>query len=1595
MFRKILSWTVINCFFLTTLCPLPQAHADSILNLPVPGTMVSISPSFEPALIKGLTVHKDNPFLFDFIVDPGQSKLSKKNLKNESERMIKYFFAALTIPDKDVWVNLSPYEKDRMIPKSLGVTAMGRDLLAQDYMLKQLTASLIYPQKSLGKTFWDTVYSKAKAMYGTTEIPVNTFNKVWIVPQSVGIYEHGQTAYIVSGHLKVMLEEDYLSLTKHTAISSRNETNQSEVNQLGFKIIRSIILPEIEKEINDGKNFATLRQIFYAQALAVWFKNNLKQALLNQVYANKDTVKGIDQNDTATNEAIYHQYLRAYKKGVFNFIKEDIDPVTQETLPRKYFSGGYEEEALEGAEHSVNLPAGEASEAVHDFDLAVLAVTPQDAAMINRRLVLTGLAGVAVGVAADEISRKFKVVKVPAESQSTVGSTTVSEGDILPLLNQLTIHDPTAAHADQAFKDIKGMGASAYPALRSIVLNQKVSTDPLKWAAYLAANLAPSDDEARAFVEKINNGPFPYYVQTEAKDGLNDRAMLNRRQFVASLIGTAAVLGAGGLTALAADKITEDNIIRLLNRLKISDPSAAKGSGAFQDILAMGDDAYPILREIILNHKVSTDSLKWAAYLAANLAPSDDEANAFVNKIRSGPFPDYVQVEAENGLSVRTPRRAASSDSVENNVIKLLNRLDIADPTAAKGSSAFQDILTKGASAYSALEDIVLHRKVSSGNSLKWAAYLAANLAPSQNEARAFVDKINSGSFPDYVRTEASNGLNDRAMNSTRREFLKTSALAAAALPWAGRLLGQTGQDPEIAWLRHNVFADGMPRSFKIPEGAAAQRQFWQSIQGNEGDAIIERMIINDGLSLYDGAVWLTALAFAGGADNLRAGNPYIQTLLSGEWGEMGDIRGYKQFTYQGKKLGPNDSLFFRTLSPRWAQKDPLTGRTELPGGFPAKYEYDPNKIVWADWKPITGENAWIMIGAQQLAHAKANGGRILVNSDEIKLAQSIVPALKALTSSIGAILHAPEGTFGKNLNGLDISNENNASAYAALRMLYKITGNSEYLDMMKGIESYVKQHAMNKNARVMYQGGSYNRGSFTPAHEFAVDVQTWSILVYSPKVIDEWYGQAGTAYQMWKATKELSGFYQNGKLLGVGYTNGHDVFSGEWSEGAVAACLELALEYANSHPDWAREALNDAISMTQGIESLAKKSTGEKGYLYVNKSVVIPFGWNGRPVESTASTGWAYYLQNLKNPFVLGGLTRWAELAEFKREAESVRGGLVAVAPLKNQPQAAQVQAQQSSSPVADNENDVITLLNRLKIADPSAAKGSRAFQDILAMGTSAYPALKGIVLNRKVSADSLKWAAYLAAILAPSDEEANAFVDKVNSSPFADYVKVEAGNGLSERSTRKSASSNQTSKQETKIISLLNQLRIPDPNAAHGSEAFQEILSMGHSACPALEGIVLNHKVSTDSLKWAAYLAAYLAPSTGEARAFVGKVNSGSFPDYVRAEANNGFNNRAMTSRREFLLRGALAIDKAMFNLQQEKTVDNADLTIRGGIDLSQQDSAIRITKDVNGGVKVNIDPALIARVEREGLPEVDPVIINMQPADIKTIFGVVASV
>ncbi|MBZ0167679.1 MAG: hypothetical protein K8I00_12805, partial [Candidatus Omnitrophica bacterium] len=101
-----------------------------------------------------------------------------------------------------------------------------------------------------------------------------------------------------------------------------------------------VLIPEIEREVNTGKTFADLRQIFQAVILATWYKENLKESLLGKVYVDQAKTGGIDSAGPADVQQIYDRYVAAFKRGVYDFIKEDYDPVTQGRIPRRYFSGG-------------------------------------------------------------------------------------------------------------------------------------------------------------------------------------------------------------------------------------------------------------------------------------------------------------------------------------------------------------------------------------------------------------------------------------------------------------------------------------------------------------------------------------------------------------------------------------------------------------------------------------------------------------------------------------------------------------------------------------------------------------------------------------------------------------------------------------------------------------------------------------------------------------------------------------------------------------------------------------------------------------------------------------------------------------------------------------------------------------------------------------------------------------------------------------------------------------------------------------------------------------------------------------------------------
>lgn len=339
LFSKPVLWIVIVAFSLNTMMSQPvQAQT---LNLPAPGKLVPLSASYVPPMMYGLKVFKDAPFKFEFIVSQGEGPSSKATLRQEANNLIKYFLAALAVPEEDMWVNLSPYEKDRIVAKEFGITEMGKELLAQDYLLKQVTASVMYPEGEVGKGFWKKIYEEAYQRFGTTTVPVNTFNKVWIVPDTAVVYENVEesTAVVIEGKLKVMLEEDYLALDRSAKGRSVKTASGDQTRELSNQLIREVILPILEKEVNTGKNFASLRQVYHSLILAFWYKSKLKQSLIGKGYVNRKKVNGVDVDDKNVNQAIYQQYVKSYKKGVYNYIKEEVGPDNQVT-PRKYFSGG-------------------------------------------------------------------------------------------------------------------------------------------------------------------------------------------------------------------------------------------------------------------------------------------------------------------------------------------------------------------------------------------------------------------------------------------------------------------------------------------------------------------------------------------------------------------------------------------------------------------------------------------------------------------------------------------------------------------------------------------------------------------------------------------------------------------------------------------------------------------------------------------------------------------------------------------------------------------------------------------------------------------------------------------------------------------------------------------------------------------------------------------------------------------------------------------------------------------------------------------------------------------------------------------------------
>ncbi len=322
--------------------------------MPEPSQMITAGAPYDLPCLIGMRFKSDNPFEFSFILRSGNVKPDKDTLTKEVERLGRYFLAALTIPESELWVNLSPYEKDRVATDALALTDLGADMLGEDYVLKQLTASLTYPEGTAGKAFWSKVYAQLDQKLGRHNIPVSAFNKVWIMPDKIKVLESDTQAVITASRLKVSLEQDYVAQRASASLRGASDARDEAIASSGDKLVamasigesrlsrhdagvdafKQSILPIIEKEVNTGRHFARLRQIYSAVVMAIWFKNKLKNTILAQAYFDQKKLKGADYKDPAIREKVYAEYVKAFNVGVYNYVRKE------KTTKRRYTCGG-------------------------------------------------------------------------------------------------------------------------------------------------------------------------------------------------------------------------------------------------------------------------------------------------------------------------------------------------------------------------------------------------------------------------------------------------------------------------------------------------------------------------------------------------------------------------------------------------------------------------------------------------------------------------------------------------------------------------------------------------------------------------------------------------------------------------------------------------------------------------------------------------------------------------------------------------------------------------------------------------------------------------------------------------------------------------------------------------------------------------------------------------------------------------------------------------------------------------------------------------------------------------------------------------------
>jgi hypothetical protein len=283
------------------------------------------------------------------------------------------FFTWLALPPASFTVNLNPDEPNRIMDAKLGRTEAGRTLLDADFQMKKTVAKLIHPDSRTGKQFWPELEGDAPCLS----------MRQWIVPRPAVVREQGNELFILDAPLEVKMETEYLRTKgKGSEGCPGHSTAETDYNE---GVYRVMVLPELDKAVNEAPEYADLRRVYASRVAAEWYRqrSRTKQTAYADLIDSGD-VSAWPLRQRWTPKDTWNRFVRSYKDGEFR-----VERTSEEgnmLVTRLFVYGGVDfskipERQLSSADFTGKRPG---------MDAAVKAATVAPAAEVGGPLWLGG-----------------------------------------------------------------------------------------------------------------------------------------------------------------------------------------------------------------------------------------------------------------------------------------------------------------------------------------------------------------------------------------------------------------------------------------------------------------------------------------------------------------------------------------------------------------------------------------------------------------------------------------------------------------------------------------------------------------------------------------------------------------------------------------------------------------------------------------------------------------------------------------------------------------------------------------------------------------------------------------------------------------------------------------------------------------------------------------------------------------------------------------------------------------------------------------------------------------------------------------------------